>query len=95
MTAEAYLNDEPDQFDVLVNDMRMDGRDSARLMAAYAKHLYPGGLAIMTVKLPEQNRRQVLDHTLNILRNAYEIAGAKQLFHNRSEITLFLRPKHA
>ena len=43
MTAEAYLHDEPDQFDVIVNDMRMDGRDSARLMVTYARLLYPHG----------------------------------------------------
>src|SRR5690606_13535670 len=31
MTAELYLADDPDMFDVIVNDMRMDARDSARL----------------------------------------------------------------
>ncbi len=91
MTAEAYLAAEPDSFDVIVNDMRMDGRDSARLMVAFARHLYPHGAAIMTVKLPEQGRRPILDHTFSILREAYDIAGARQLFHNRSEITLYLR----
>jgi 23S rRNA (cytidine2498-2'-O)-methyltransferase len=95
MTAEAYLHDEPDQFDVIVNDMRMDGRDSARLMAAYARLLYPHGLAIMTLKLPEARRMPILEHALDILRSAYTVAGARQLFHNRSEITLYLRPARA
>ena len=40
MTAEAYLAAEPDSFDLIVNDMRMDGRDSARLMVAFAPLLY-------------------------------------------------------
>ncbi len=93
MTAEEYLANEPDTFDIIVNDMRMDARDSARLMVAYARHLYPHGLAIMTFKLPERNRRPVLDHAFNILRQAYDILGARQLFHNRSEITVFLRKK--
>ena len=93
MTAEHYLFDEPDQFDLIVNDMRMDARDSARLMVAYAKQLYRHGLVIMTLKLPEQNRRTVIDHALNILQQAYTIAGARQLFHNRSEITVYLRLK--
>ncbi len=92
MTAEAYLHDEPDQFDVIVNDMRMDGRDSARLMVAYARLLYPHGVAIMTLKLPETRRMPILEHALDILRPAYTVAGARQLFHNRSEITLHLRP---
>ena len=93
MTAEEYLANEPDTFDIIVNDMRMDARDSARLMVEYARYLYPHGLAIMTFKLPERNRRQVLDHAFNILRQAYDILGARQLFHNRSEITVFLRKK--
>jgi 23S rRNA (cytidine2498-2'-O)-methyltransferase len=95
MTAEAYLRDEPDHFDLIVNDMRMDGRDSARLMAAYARLLYPHGIAIMTLKLPEARRMPILEHALDILRSAYTVAGARQLFHNRSEITLFLRPSLA
>jgi 23S rRNA (cytidine2498-2'-O)-methyltransferase len=93
MTAEAYLASDPDQFDVIVNDMRMDARDSARLMVRFAKLLYPHGWALMTVKLPEQKREPILDHTFTILREAYEIAGARQLFHNRSEITVWLLPK--
>lgn len=91
MTAEAYLADEPDEFDLIVNDMRMDARDSARLMVAYAPQLYPHGIALMTFKLPEQGRRAVLDHAFTILREAYVIAGARQLFHNRSEITVYLK----
>jgi 23S rRNA (cytidine2498-2'-O)-methyltransferase len=91
MTAEAYLADEPDQFDVIVNDMRMDARDSARRMVAYAPLLYPHGWALMTLKLPEHNPRPVLDHALTILRQAYQIHGARHLFHNRSEITVYLR----
>lgn len=93
ITAEQYLQEDPDAFDVIVNDMRMDGRDSARLMVAFAPHLYPHGWALMTVKLPEHDRKPVLDQTFAILRTAYAIAGARQLFHNRSEITVYLRPR--
>jgi 23S rRNA (cytidine2498-2'-O)-methyltransferase len=93
ITAEEYLHDEPDEFDLIVNDMRMDARDSARLMVSYARQLYPHGIAIMTFKLPEQGRRGVLDHAFRILHEAYQIAGARQLFHNRSEITVYLKKK--
>lgn len=92
MTAEAYLHEDPDQFDLIVNDMRMDARDSARLMVAYAPLLYPHGSVIMTLKLPETRRGPILDHAFDILRMTYSIAGARQLFHNRSEITVYLRP---
>jgi 23S rRNA (cytidine2498-2'-O)-methyltransferase len=92
MTAEDYLRSEPDLFDVIVNDMRMDARDSARMMVAYARYLYPHSVAIMTVKLPEVHRAPVVEHTLRLLRQAYTVVGARQLFHNRSEITVVLRP---
>lgn len=92
MTAEEYLEAGPDQFDLILNDMRLDARDSARLMVAYAPALYRHGRAIMTLKLPEENREAVIDHAFNILDGAYERLGARHLFHNRSEITVYLRP---
>lgn len=90
-TAERYLQDGPDRFDVIVDDMRMDARDSARLMVAFAPALYAHGWALMTLKLPEHDRQPVLDQAFGILRQAYRIVGARQLFHNRSEITVYLR----
>ena len=93
LTAETYLESDPDPFDLIVNDMRLDARDSARLMVRYALQIYPHGFALMTFKLPEDGRAAVLDHAFNILRPAYHLAGARQLFHNRSEITVYLKPK--
>lgn len=93
ITAESYLAQGPDMFDAIVNDMRQDARDSARLMVAYAPYLYPHGWALMTVKLPAVKRRAIVDQALAILRTGFEIAGARQLFHNRSEITVVLRPR--
>ena len=93
LTAEEYLHDIPDTFDLIVNDMRMDTRDSARLMVDYAQYLYRDGTAIMTFKLPGENRQQALDHAFNILKQAYTIQGARQLFHNRSEITVYLKKR--
>jgi 23S rRNA (cytidine2498-2'-O)-methyltransferase len=93
LTAEEYLEDYPDSYDVIVNDMRLDARDSARLMVSYGRYLYPHGLAIITLKLPEKKYHAALDHALNILRRSYTIAGARQLFHNRSEVTVYLKPK--
>ena len=47
----------------------------------------------MTVKLPERKRRAVIDHAQRILEERYVIAGMRQLFHNRSELTVYLQPK--
>jgi 23S rRNA (cytidine2498-2'-O)-methyltransferase len=92
MSAETFLHGEPEQFDVIANDMRMDARDSSRLMDRFADWLRPGGYALMTLKLPEQGRLEVVDYSMRILRERYLVAGARQLFHNRSEITVYLLP---
>ena len=92
LLAEDYLAADPDRFDLIVNDMRLDARDSARLMVQYAPLLYAHGFVLMTFKLPENGRANVIDHAFNILRSAYRVAGARQLFHNRSEITVYLKP---
>jgi 23S rRNA (cytidine2498-2'-O)-methyltransferase len=90
MTAEEYLAQYPDTFDLIVNDMRLDARDSARLMVSYAPHLYPHGAVIMTLKLPKEKRPSAIDHSFNILKKAYHLKNVRQLFHNRSEITVYL-----
>lgn len=100
LTAETYLEKLQTQssnlspqslFSVIVNDMRQDARDSARMMVAYRPYLAEDGLALMSFKLPEQKPLQVVEHGLEILRQGYVIAGARQLFHNRQEITVYLR----
>jgi 23S rRNA (cytidine2498-2'-O)-methyltransferase len=95
MTAEVYLEEGPDQYDLITNDMRLDARDSARLMVAYAPYLYRHGRALMTLKLPEEKREKVIDHAFAILSQAYRIERARNLFHNRSEITVLLSPLQA
>jgi 23S rRNA (cytidine2498-2'-O)-methyltransferase len=95
MTAEAYLEEGPDHYDLITNDMRLDARDSARLMVAYAPYLYRHGRALMTLKLPEEKREKVIDHAFAILSQAYRIERARNLFHNRSEITVILSPLQA
>ncbi len=91
--AEDYLYQIEGKFDLITNDMILDGQDAARLMVEYANHLQPNGLAIMTLKLRRQNRRRVMDHSLRLLRKAYHIVRIRQLVSNRNEVTLLLRPK--
>ncbi len=93
LTAEEYLARDPDEFDLIVNDMRKDACDAAQLVVDYAPQLYRHGAVITTLKLAGDDRRQTIDDAFAILRRAYDIAGARQLFHNRSEITVYLKPK--
>jgi 23S rRNA (cytidine2498-2'-O)-methyltransferase len=93
MRAEEFLGRCQTTFDLIVNDMMLDGQDSARLMVAYAQHLRREGIAIMTLKLHDRNRLRVMDHSLRILRKAYKIIRVRQLVSNGHEVTLFLRRK--
>ncbi len=90
--AQTYLYD-AGVFEVMVNDMRMDALASAGLMAGAAGHLAPGGVAFMTLKLPKAGQQKAANRALARLRAAYTVAGARQLFNNRSEITVCLRAR--
>lgn len=91
VTAEEFLARKPGEFDFIANDMVMHPQDSARLMVAYAKHLKPGGTAVMTLKLGSLSRSRVMDHCFRILRKAYRIPRVRQLYYNRSEVTAWLK----
>jgi len=78
-------------FDLLVNDMNIDPEDSARLMVQLAPHLKPGAHAILTIKLVIRNPQKLLEQTIPILKEAYDVLRLKHLFHNRREVTALLR----
>lgn len=80
-------------FDVVLNDMRVDARDSARLMLRAAANLEPTGWALMTLKLPKHSLIGTMKGALDVLGAAYTVTGVRQLFHNRSEVTVALRRK--
>jgi hypothetical protein len=73
--------------------LKLDGQPLARLMVDYAPQLRLEGIGIMTLKLRQQNKQRVMDHSFRILRKAYKIIAVRQLVSNRSEVTLFLRRK--
>lgn len=93
LTAEEYLPDCDTVYDLIVNDMKLDAQDSARLMVDYASHLREQGIAIMTLKLRLRNTRRLMDHAFRLLRKRYKIIRVRQLVSNRKEVTLFLRRK--
>lgn len=94
-TAQAYFEDADASFDLMVNDMKMDSAESAALTAQGAASLRCGGCAILTLKLPEDASTWSgrVEQATQTLRDAYEIIGVRQLFHNRSEVTFALRKK--
>jgi 23S rRNA (cytidine2498-2'-O)-methyltransferase len=94
--AENYLDEAIKKritFDIIVNDMRMDARDAARLLVEAAACLTGNGFVISVLKLPHMtpdfDPLAVLNNALHILRERYGIVQARQLFHNRQEVTIF------
>lgn len=90
-TAQAYFR-APAPCDIMVNDMKMDACQSAALMAEGAHCLSAGGVAVLTLKLPERPGEWPgrIRRARAVLSAAYRVEGMRQLFHNRNEATAYL-----
>ncbi len=88
--AQAYLGRAP-MFDVIVNDMKMDVADSVQVMVAVKGKLQKGGLGVITLKLAKDGFVKQAKEGIALLRREYNVVGARQLFHNRSEVTVALK----
>ena len=80
-------------FDFVTNDMRTDMFESCRLMFGLHKKglVSPGGSALMTLKLMSGQKKSHALNALKLLGPGYVVVGARQLFHNRDEVTVYLR----
>jgi 23S rRNA (cytidine2498-2'-O)-methyltransferase len=87
-TSGRFLEESPGDFDVVVNDMRMDPVRSCEAMLAAADHLPVGAPAVMTLKLTGDRPLKNVRKCLGLLRSAYAIEFARQLQHNRHEVTV-------
>ena len=90
-TAQAFMRAGSEQFDLIVDDMRLDARESARLLVAAQVVLRPSAAALITLKLPERAPSAVLGRALTTLRAGYLILGARCLYFNRNEVTVHAR----
>ena len=76
------------EFDLIANDMRMEPARSCGVMLDAAAFLKPGGLGVMTLKLTGGDPLLQVNRALDFLRQRYTIVFARQLFHNRQEVTV-------
>lgn len=93
--AENYLEEALKRrykFDVIANDMRMDAREAARILVQATPCLRSDGIVISTLKLPHATREidpmKNLNEALSLLGRHYDLVQARQLFHNRQEVTV-------
>ncbi|GGH22752.1 SAM-dependent methyltransferase [Paenibacillus segetis] len=79
------------QFDLLVCDMSWSPKGTAKLVTDLLYALAPGGTAIVTVKLLHKKPMSLIQEIIEIFQGArLQVQRAKQLFHNRDEITLYM-----
>ena len=67
--------------------MRMDAFESVRVTREALPLLKSGGALVITLKLPEKGSLKKAREALSRLGEETRILFARQLYHNRSEIT--------
>ena len=71
--------------------MRMDQVMSARVMLDAVPHLRRGALAVVTLKGGGRNPLDAARRGMDVLSKEYDVLHARQLHHNRREITVVAR----
>ncbi|MEU6249419.1 SAM-dependent methyltransferase [Glycomyces sp. NPDC047010] len=90
-TAGNYLRNSDRRFDLIVNDMKMSPDRSSQLMIDSLPLLKRHGMGILTLKTGVHHALAQLDASFAILRRGFTIEFARQLRHNRNEVTAVLR----
>jgi len=83
----------PGSYDLLVCDMSWSPKMMVRLVVPLLDALREGGDAIITLKLKHGKPFQTVKDSVRAMQHAMELRKAKQLFHNRDELTLHLRKR--
>lgn len=91
--AHEYIRKSNKLFDLIVNDMSMNIMTSINFMISLKRRLKNNGYMIMTFKLTKNYRLEKIKEGITLLSKHLDVVYAKQLFHNRSEITLILRKR--
>ncbi len=92
MTTQEYLQRyNYKNFDIVVNDMKMDIVLSTQIIMDFYDRIANNGYVVMTFKLAKNFSYANIIKCINKLKQKYNLILARQLFHNRSEITVVLQ----
>jgi len=91
MLTEEFLQKFNFTYDLIVNDMKMDISLSTDIILSFYPRLNTNGYVIMTFKLAKNFTYSQIINQLKRLTEKYKLVLARQLFHNRSEITVVLK----
>ncbi|RUS46832.1 SAM-dependent methyltransferase [Cohnella sp. AR92] len=81
----------PGSFDLLVCDMSWDPHHTCRIVSELAPALSAGASGIITLKLMYRKPMHTIQDLLQEYKKHFEIRKVKQLFHNREEVTIWVK----
>jgi len=90
-TAGRFLAETQLEADLIVNDMRMAVDLSVSVMRGAMRRLKPGGMIIQTLKITPHGSLRIVRNAVAALGQDFDILFARQLHHNRNEITIVAR----
>lgn len=91
MLVEDYLNlKNDDEFDIIVNDMKIDVKKSVNIINQFYDKIKKEGIVIVTFKLTHEYNYSFIRKWIESF-NGFTLIGARQLFHNRTEITVVMK----
>lgn len=89
--AEKFIGAES-SYDFLTNDIKADAADSVNITINAGKFLKRGAEALMTLKLSDGGWIKKTNSALRALESGgYSVKNARQLFNNRSEVTVYVK----
>lgn len=92
MTAQEFVETNPDEcYDIIVNDMKMDTKQSVDILCEMCDRLKPGGGCLLTLKLPKSNVLKRIQAAKQMLGRRFETIQIRQLYYNRSEVTVYAK----
>ena len=89
--AHEYIKQSNQIFDLIVNDMSMNIMTSINFICSLKNRLRDKGYIIITFKLTKYDRLDKIKEGTELLRKDFDVVFIKQLFHNRSEVTVILQ----
>ncbi len=94
MTAQEFARSHREgTYDLIVNDMKMDTNQSMDILCEMSGLLKKDGECLMTLKLPKQGVQKRINVARKVLGNRFGIVRIRQLYYNRSEVTVYLKNK--
>ncbi len=89
MVSEDFKKLNNNNFDIIVNDMKINYKSSIKIIKSFLKDLNKNGIVIMTIKL---FKNEDVKEAINIVKNNFQnLVLIKQLYHNRNEFTVVLK----